>query len=287
MTFESFIFKCHLNAIMTINHYENFPVASWLIPAHLRPAIRTIYAFARSADDIADEGEASDEQRLADLQNYEHQLQLITQGKPSQQALFQDLTEVIHRHQLPLHAFSDLLSAFKQDINTKRYADFTSLLDYCQRSANPVGRIMLALFDADTAENIHYSDQICSALQLINFWQDVAIDVQKQRIYLPQEDLFRFGLSSDDITNNTQLHKSLAWRKLMQFQVERARQMMIDGSPLCRRIPGRFGYELRLVVQGGLRILEKIEQVNANVFYQRPKISKWDAPVMIWRALKM
>lgn len=287
MTFESFIFKCHLNAIMTINHYENFPVASWLIPAHLRPAVRTIYAFARSADDIADEGEASDEQRIAELQDYENQLQLIAAGGQSEQALFQDLAKVIQLHQLPIPAFLDLLSAFKQDIRTKRYADFSSLLGYCQRSANPVGRIMLALFREDTAVNITCSDQICSALQLINFWQDVAIDWKKQRIYIPQEDLSRFDISEDDIENEINNTNLDAWQKLMTFQIQRARHMMLEGSPLCRRIPGRFGFELRLVVQGGLRILEKIEQVDSDIFRQRPRINKADAPLLMWRALKM
>jgi squalene synthase HpnC len=272
---------------MTINHYENFPVASWLIPSHLRPAVRTIYAFARSADDIADEGDASDEQRLTDLQNYENQLNLIATGGHSEQALFQDLAEVIRRHQLPISAFLDLLSAFKQDIHTKHYADFFSLINYCERSANPVGRIMLTLFGEDTAINISCSDKICTALQLINFWQDIAIDREKRRVYVPQEDLLRFGISEDSIGVGIQRDKQKAWQQLMQFQIQRTRQMMLDGAPLCRRIPGRFGFELRLVVQGGLRILEKIERVHGDVFDQRPKIGKADASLMMWRALKM
>lgn len=281
---------------MTIEHYENFPVASYLIPAHLRPAVRTIYAFARSADDIADEGDASDAERLADLGAYEKQLQLINEGGRSEIPLFQDLSEIIGAHNLPVAAFMDLLSAFKQDIHTKHYADFASLLDYCQRSANPVGRIMLKLFQADTEENIRCSDLICSALQLINFWQDVAIDWGKQRVYLPEEDLTHFGLLLTDIecatkpeliSNSKQITSSNAWRRLMQFQVHRARQMMLEGSPLCRRVPGRFGFELRLVVQGGLRILEKIDQANGDVFQHRPQIKKFDAPLLMWRALKM
>jgi len=272
---------------MTINHYENFPVASWLIPSHLRPAVRTIYAFARSADDLADEGDASDEHRLTDLQNYENQLHLIAIGGHSDQALFQDLAEVIRRHHLPIPAFLDLLSAFKQDIHTKRYADFFSLLDYCQRSANPVGRIMLTLFGEDTPINIACSDKICTALQLINFWQDIAIDWQKQRVYVPQDELMRFGISEHSIGQGIQQDKLEAWQQLMKFQIQRTRQMMLDGSPLCRRIPGRFGFELRLVVQGGLRILEKIERVHGDVFDQRPKIGKADASLLMWRALKM
>lgn len=279
---------------MTINHYENFPVASLLIPAHLRPAVRTIYAFARSADDIADEGDASDAERLADLGRYEQQLQMIADDARSEMPLFQELAKVIHRHHLPITAFMDLLSAFKQDVHTKRYADFTSLLHYCQRSANPVGRIMLTLFKADTEENLARSDQICTALQLINFWQDVAIDWHKQRIYLPEEDLSHFGITYNDISHATEIERDLsvlatstAWQQLMQFQVQRARQMMLEGSPLCRRLTGRFGFELRLVVQGGLRILEKIDQVNGDIFKHRPQIKKIDAPLLMWRALNM
>lgn len=269
---------------MSIEHYENFPVASWLMPASLRPAVRVIYAFARSADDLADEGDASDEVRLASLTYYEAQLELIQNNQTSKEPLFQDLAKVIAEHQLPIAAFFDLISAFKQDVICKRYENFDDLLDYCNRSANPVGRIMLHLYRANNPENLYQSDQICTALQLINFWQDVAIDWKKSRIYLPEEDLRRFRIDSEQIAAS---HCDKVWRDLMQFQIERTRAMMLAGSPLCKKIPGRLGFELRLVVQGGLRILEKIEVVEMDVFKRRPTIKSVDAPTLFWRALWM
>ncbi|MBC3874565.1 squalene synthase HpnC [Undibacterium flavidum] len=272
---------------MSVEHYENFPVASWLMPAHLRPAVKTIYAFARSADDIADEGDASDAQRLEALSHYEAQLSKIQEGAIQESTLdplFRDLAKVIDEFQLPIAHFFDLISAFKQDIVCKQYADFAQLLDYCKRSANPVGRIMLHLYRANNAENLVLSDQICTALQLINFWQDVAIDWQKKRTYLPQEDLLRYQL---DIAQIASGKYDAGWHAMMQFQIDRARSLMLAGSPLCKKLPGRFGFELRLVVQGGLRILEKIEQVNMDVFHQRPTIKSSDGLLLFWRAARM
>lgn len=269
---------------MSVDHYENFPVASWLMPAHLRPAVKVIYAFARSADDLADEGDASDEQRLNALTDYETQLHIIQSKNASEQALFQALAKVIHEYQLPISPFFDLLDAFKQDVRCKRYDDYVSLIHYCERSANPVGRIMLHLFHANTAQNLLESDQICTALQLINFWQDVAIDWKKSRVYLPQEDLQRFQVTEQQIANE---NCDQAWRDLMQFQISRARKMMLAGSPLCKKLPGRFGFELRLVVQGGLRILEKIENVDMDIFQHRPTIKSSDSALLFWRALRM
>lgn len=269
---------------MSVNHYENFPVASWLMPEHLRPAVKTIYAFARSADDLADEGSASDLERLSALAEYENNLELIRNKQACLDPLFDDLAEVISTHQLPISPFFDLLSAFKQDVTCKRYDHFTSLLQYCDRSANPVGRIMLHLFKETSSDNLVKSDLICSALQLINFWQDIAIDWQKSRVYVPQEDLMRFHVSESQITDGV---CNQAWRAMMQFQINRTRQMMITGSPLCKRLPGRFGFELRLVVQGGLRILEKIEAAGMDIFRHRPTIQATDSPLLLWRALKM
>ena len=270
-----------------INHYENFPVASLLMPAHLRPAVRAIYAFARSADDLADEGNATPEQRLQALGNYETALNRIEQQQPAESALFRTLQHTITEYKLPLSPFRSLLSAFKQDVVTTRYATFDDLLNYCQRSANPVGHLMLHLYGAATERNLHDSDAICSALQLINFWQDVAIDwndVNKQRIYLPLEDLQRFNVNENHIANSI---NDDAWRNLMQFEVQRARELMLSGAPLALRLPGRLGWELRLVIQGGLRILEKIEAVDYDVFQRRPKITKADSLLLGWRALKM
>ncbi|RBA23445.1 squalene synthase HpnC [Herminiimonas fonticola] len=269
---------------MAVDHYENFPVASILLPARLRPAVEVIYAFARSADDLADEGDASADERLAALSAYEDGLDQIAAASTPSTVLFTDLAKVIAEYQLPLQPFRDLLSAFKQDVVTTRYADFTALLDYCRRSANPVGTLMLHLYGAASEENLRDSNDICSALQLINFWQDVAVDMQKARIYLPLTDMQQFMVTEEHITAQ---RIDDAWRKLMQFEVDRARSMLLSGAPLALRLPGRIGWELRLVVQGGLRILECIEAVDYDVFQRRPKLGKCDWILLIWRAINM
>ncbi len=269
---------------MPVDHYENFPVASLLLPARLRPAVEIIYAFARSADDLADEGDAMPEERLAALTAYEAELGQIAAGQPPSTALFQSLARVITEYKLPLQPFHDLLSAFKQDVVTTRYADFGALLDYCRCSANPVGILMLHLYDQATPRNFRDSDAICSALQLINFWQDVAIDWQKQRIYLPLDDMHTFNVAENDIANG---HIDQAWRALMQFEIARARAMLLSGAPLALRLRGRIGWELRLVVQGGLRILESIEAVDYDMFHHRPTLAKSDWLRIVWRAIRM
>ena len=281
MTFESFIFH---RQNMSVNHYENFPVASILMPARLKPAVIAVYAFARTADDIADEGDATPEQRYAALNQYDKELINIQTNSDSQIELFQTLKPVIRKHQLPISAFHDLISAFKQDVVTKRYQTYHNLLDYCRRSANPVGSIMLHLYQAETEQNLRDSDAICSALQLTNFWQDIAIDWQKQRIYVPLEDLQRFDIPEEQIDSGM---VNTNWQAMMQFQIQRTRTLMISGSPLCKRLPGRIGWELRLVVQGGLRILERLEKVNGDIFQSRPKLKKLDWLFVFWRALKM
>lgn len=269
---------------MSVNHYENFPVASLLLPSRLRPAVKAIYQFARSADDLADEGDASSEARLTALAAYETALDKIERKEPPDSAQFQVLEAVIRDYQLPIQAFRDLLSAFKQDVITTRYPTNDLLMDYCRRSANPVGRLMLALYGATNTHNLRDSDAICSALQLINFWQDVAIDIQKQRIYLPQEDLIHFGVTE---TQLDVAHVDSAWRTLMRFKVDRARALILSGAPLALRLPGRIGWELRLVIQGGLRILERIENVSYDVFTQRPELVWSDWLVIAWRAIWM
>ncbi len=269
---------------MTVNHYENFPVASVLLPRRLAPAVEAIYAFARSADDLADEGDAAPAERLAALDRYEAALAAIERGEAQDDPMFARLAAVLAAHALPLQPLRDLLSAFRQDVVTPRYADFTGLLDYCRRSANPVGRLMLALYGAADERNLRDSDAICSALQLVNFWQDVAIDIAKGRIYIPQEDLARFGVTGADIVRGA---GAAPWRALMAFEVRRARDLMHGGAPLALRLPGRVGWELRLVVQGGLRILERIEQADYDVFRRRPKLGASDWLVVGWRALRM
>lgn len=269
---------------MSIEHYENFPVASVLLPPRLRPAVKVIYAFARSADDLADEGNATVEERLAALTAYENGLHRIEHGQPTDSALFASLAQITHDHELPLQPLRDLLSAFKQDVVTTRYANFDLLLDYCRRSANPVGTLMLHLYGAVNAQNMRDSELICSALQLINFWQDVAVDWQKRRIYLPQDDLNRFGVTEKQLAQ-AQVNES--WRTLMRFEIHRARAMIRAGAPLALRLPGRIGWELRLVIQGGLRILERIEEVDYDVFNRRPQLGKGDWMRLAWRAIRM
>jgi squalene synthase HpnC len=281
MTFESFIFY---SQNMSINHYENFPVASILMPTHLKPAVVAIYTFARTADDIADEGDATPKQRFADLENYDQELNKIRTNADSEMKLFQSLGTIIRKHRLPISPFHDLISAFKQDVVTKRYQTYTDLLDYCRRSANPVGAIMLHLYQAASAQNLEESNAICSALQLTNFWQDIAVDWQKQRIYLPLDDLLRFNVTETQINSEI---VDANWQRLMQFQIQRTRELMLSGSPLCKRLPGRIGWELRLVVQGGLRILERLEKVNGDIFQSRPKLELKDWIFVIWRALRM
>lgn len=269
---------------MPVDHYENFPVASILMPKKLVPAVEAIYAFARSADDLADEGDASPAQRLAALAAYEVALDGIETGELQADPMFARLARVIAQFRLPLQPFRDLLSAFRQDIVTNRYAGFEALLDYCRRSANPVGLLMLSLYGEAGERNVRDSDAICSALQLINFLQDVAIDRNKDRIYIPLDELAEHGVDP------AQLDQGMAdqrWRALMAFEVQRARAMMLGGAPLARRLPGRIGWELRLVVQGGLRILDKIEAVDYDVFSRRPQLTKADWAVMLWRAIKM
>ena len=269
---------------MSINHYENFPVASFLLPARLRPAVQSIYFFARSADDIADEGDLSDNERLAGLSTYEDYLDQIEQRQELQLPEFNTLKNIIIQYQLPIQPLRDLLSAFKQDVVTKRYETYAQLLDYCNRSANPVGRLMLHLYQAATPQNCRDADAICSALQLINFWQDVAIDWDKQRIYVPLQDLAQFEVSEAHINAQRCDPK---WQALMQFEVQRARELMLSGAALAPRLKGRIGVELCAVVQGGLRILEKIERNQFDVFTRRPTITKWDALVIGWRSVWM
>jgi squalene synthase HpnC len=276
---------------MSANHYENFPVASFLLPKHLRQAVLNIYRFARSADDIADEGEASDADRLQDLQAYREALhacvippaEQTVAFSPPLDAIFMPLGQTIVDHRLPLQPFEDLLSAFEQDIVQKRYIDQAALNHYCERSANPVGRLMLHLYGAVTLDTLAQSDAICTALQRLNFLQDVAIDWQKRRIYVPQQELNRFGVTEESIANG---QTGTAWKALMQEQVTSCRALLHFGLPLGRRLPGRIGLELRLIVQGGLRILEKLEHVEFDVFRHRPTLGAYDWALMLTRALR-
>lgn len=263
---------------MSVEHYENFPVASVLMPKRLRKPVAAIYHFAREADDIADEGDFSDQERLDKLDKFRAELARIAAHENPLTPLFQHLAVVIAEQHLPMQPFYDLLDAFSQDVVQKRYANYAELLDYCRRSANPVGTLMLHLYEQATPVNIAYSDAICSALQLINFWQDVAKDDAIARIYLPLDEMGKFGVSEKNITEKI---CDDAWRALMKFQVDRARTLMLQGAPLGSILTGRIRLEMRMIIQGGLRILAKIEQVDYDVFNKRPVLRPLDWLIML------
>jgi phytoene synthase len=270
---------------MAVDHYENFPVASFLLPPTLREPVAAIYWFARNADDFADEGDRSPEERHALLAAYQAELDAIERGEPTQHPVFVRLRPVIAAHDLPLQLFRDLLDAFIQDIDTERYADFAELMDYCRRSADPVGRLLLHLFGQATPENLTRSDAICSALQLINHWQDVGIDAGKNangRIYLPQDDMARCGVRETDVLRR---NPDAEFKALLRFQVDRARALMLSGASLGWDLPGRIGLEIRAIVAGGLRILDKIDAVDYDVFARRPKLIASDWPGIFWQSL--
>jgi squalene synthase HpnC len=268
---------------MAVGHYENFPVASLFLPRKFRFPVRLIYRFAREADDFADEGEVPPALRLERLDAFRRELERIERGEAPGIPWFADLAEAIQTHRLPVQPFYDLLSAFAQDVTTKRYPDHETVLDYCRRSANPVGRLLLALYGAATPRNFVYSDAICSGLQLVNFLQDVAIDCRMGRIYIPQCDLARFGVREEQIAAGD---AGGNWRALMAFELARARQLLHSGAGLGHSLPGRIGLELRMIVAGGDRILTKIARVEGDVFHYRPVLRWFDWPLLLARALR-
>lgn len=271
---------------MEADHYEQFPVAGVLLPKALRAPVGVIYHVARTVDDIADEGDWSPAERHARLADFRDGLDAVADGRPApvHPMLFAKLAEVVRERRLPLDPFYDLVSAFDQDIDTIRYADRLALLDFCGRSANPVGHLMLHLIDVATPENLADSDAICTALQFITFLQDVAADWQRGRIYVPQADLERFNVTEAQIAAGV---VDDAWRDLMRHEVAFARSLMVSGALLALRVPGRFGLELCSVVHGGLRLLERIERAGYDVFRERPTLAASDWAVVLWRTAAM
>jgi squalene synthase HpnC len=266
----------------TVGHYENFPVASRLVPAAMRPAVVAIYRFARAADDLADEGDASAGERLAALDVFGEALDAIARGETPQLAPFPALAAAIREHRLPIAPFHDLLSAFRQDCTKTRYHSFVDLLDYCRRSANPVGRLVLALFRANSAGNDAASDSICTGLQVTNFLQDVAIDWRKGRVYLPQDELARFRVGKSQIAQG---RVDSHWTALMKFQTARARRLLDDGRPLLRALPWRMRLEIGAVIAGGQRILSRIDAVSGDVFRHRPVLGTRDWAIVAARTV--
>jgi squalene synthase HpnC len=267
-------------------HYENFPVASLLLPPHLRHAVTVIYQFAREADDIADEGDASEAERLQALQSYEDELLLIQAYIQPERPLFKTLQQTVRNHKLEVQCLLDLISAFRQDVVKTRYANFEELLDYCRRSANPVGRLMLQLYAADTAQNRQWSDQICTALQLINFYQDIAIDLEKHgetgRIYLCSDEMQAAGISEEDLRHQ---RLDAAWETFFLYNVGRAEHLLLAGKPLGRHLPGRIGLELRMIIAGGERMIHKLKRCRGDIYHHRPALKAYDWPIILLKAL--
>lgn len=266
-----------------VDHYENFPVASWLCPAELRPTVAAIYWFARTADDLADEGDIAADQRQAALQAYRADLAALYAGaQPSNRwpQVFEPLARAIARHALPRQPMDHLLDAFVQDVQKSAaaagYADRAELLAYCRLSAAPVGRLMLHLYGVDDTSALRQSDDICAALQLINFWQDLSVDLPRGRYYLPQDRCAAHGTT-----------QAAPVRAVVAEQAGWARALMLRGAPLVHRVPGRMGWELRLVVQGGLRILDKLAALDHASWRERPRLQASDGPRLLWRALRM
>jgi len=269
---------------MGIDHYENFPVASWLLPPRLRAPVVQIYRFARYADDIADEGDAPADQRLAALAVLRGELDLMQAGTYPLNGRWSELAGFVRTHALPVAQLRNLLRAFEQDVQGASYRDYEELLAYCRYSANPVGRLLLALYQRPEQELAEWSDSICTGLQLVNFWQDIDRDYAKGRLYVPQSEFERFGVEAVQIAER---RPNEAWKQMIAAQTKTARRFLLNGKPLARALGGRIGWELRLIVQGGLRIAERIDEVDGDVFYRRPVLRTTDWPHMFARAMLM
>lgn len=253
-------------------HYENFPVASFFIPRDRRPYMWSIYAFARTADDIADEGDATSEQRLALLDRLEEDLDECYHGRATR-PIFIALAETIQACRIPRQPLVDLLTAFRMDVTQKRFRAFSDLLNYCKHSANPIGQLVLHVFENANDRTVALSDNVCTALQLANFWQDISIDWQNGRLYIPLEDGKRFGYTEHDIDRHVVDER---FRTLMAFEVDRTRQLFEAGKPLLHEVTPELRLELNLTWRGGIKILDKIERLEYDVLRQRPVVSTWD-----------
>ena len=265
------------------NHYENFPVASWFLPKRMRLPIAAIYAFARQADDLADEGQADDDARITSLNEMAASIDAVAQGQPPEDPMYIAIADTIQRFQLPVELFHDLISAFKQDVTQKRYADFGEVMGYCRRSANPVGRLLLHLYGQTDRQSLGYSDAICSALQLINFYQDLAQDYDEMdRIYISQDEIRKAFVNESYFKNRITDGPMIL---LMRKQYERANKLLNAGAPLGKKLKGRFGLEIRLIIAGGSRILQKLYQQHDDVF-SRPRINLQDWLWIAWKAIR-
>lgn len=268
------------------SHYENFPVASFLLPKQLRPHVAAVYAFARSADDFADEEQRAPEERYRLLEDWRELLwQCADPHSPTRtySPLFRALGHTIRVCGLPVSLLEDLLSAFRQDVATHRYETWSDLLDYCRRSANPVGRLVLRIAGYGGDEVDHRSDAVCTALQLTNFWQDFAVDWRRGRLYLPRETWASRGARENDLDHETM---TPAWRDALDHAASRTRLLFDDGRAVCDMVRGRLRYELRVTWLGGRLILDRLEDQDYNVFRSRPTVARGDVPALAWQAMR-
>lgn len=254
---------------ITKSHYENFPVASLFFPRANRPYVAALYAFARTADDFADEGTLEPAERLRKLDEWQAHLDACYAGKASH-PVFLALAKAVTATGIPHKLLSDLLVAFRMDVTKSRYRDFEEVLHYCRHSANPVGRIVLYIAGEYSDENAELSDRICTGLQLANFWQDLSVDVPRGRVYIPLEDLDRFGYTESDLQ---QRELKPAFLSLMDFQISRTRDLLRNGRRLIGETGKRVGFEINLTVRGGLAILAAVEQSGYDVLHRRPRLS--------------
>ncbi len=262
-------------------HYENFPVASFLIPRRLRKHVAIVYKFARIADDIADEGNDSPEERLKKLSEFEYDFRSALKSG-SKNPFWAALINTIDEFNLSPGYFLDLISAFKQDVVKSRYADFGELLDYCKRSANPVGRLILELWKINDEKAKYFSDKVCTALQLTNFYQDVSVDLKKNRIYIPLNEIEKFGVKENDFYKSEINDK---FKKLMIYQIERTEKLFNEGEQLLDYLYGLLKYEIAWTILGGKKILYKIKKNDYNVLKKRPALHKFEFIGLFFKAI--
>ena len=262
------------------SHYENFPVASRFVSKEIRKYVWTIYAFARIADDYADEPGFTLAERIDNLNQWEQYLEECYNGNPTHR-VFAALAETVERFQLPHELFQNLLAAFRADVTVNRYETYQDVTAYCRNSANPIGRLLLLLLNYRSETMMHLSDSICTALQLTNFWQDVSVDMQKNRIYLPLEDMEEFGYSEDELFEQK---VNDHFRNLMAFQIQRTAELFVEGKPLLTIVGQDLSMELKLTWNGGTRILQKIHEQNYDVLTKRPVLSKMDKLGLLFRS---
>lgn len=265
------------------SHYENFPVGSIFIPGKYRKPIHLIYTFARVADDIADEGTDTPDEKIRKLDEWEELLKSAVNGQRSNQ-FFEELAQSIQKFDLPINLFEDLLKAFRKDCENPIYETFSGVLEYCTYSANPIGRLLLKIFNCSTPETERLSDDICTALQLTNFWQDISIDTRRNRFYIAQEELEQYEFSLSEIHHPVIPRR---WKEFMKYKVNWTKGLFESGKPLLWKVPFVFRFELKLIWLGGMRMLEKVEQLQYDTRFVRPSLNNKDKFIIFTQAMRM